>query len=312
MKKNALLFFLCLLLPGYLFSQQEGINNQKGSIEKINMDFTIKNMNNMNNKADYSTPIYQKATVEKKSVFLAGLFSAFVPGTGELYTENYWQSAFFMGVEVASWIVNIKYNKKGDDQTAFFEGYANQHWSVVRYANWVEKNIENIVPDATDVADCKALFKSLYKSGTNPWDQVDWATLNEIEKIIGSGGGKGQAFSHSLPKYGEQQYFELIGKYPQFSQGWDDSDQNTTGDFYDRVTANFKYYASERGKANDFYSTAETFASIIVINHVISAIDAVLMAHFFNNAHLSVSYNGDISPTGKIGLQPNINLCINF
>ena len=112
--------------------------------------------------------------------------------------------------------------------------------------------------------------------------------------------------------YGQQQYFELIGKYPQFSQGWDDSDQNSTGDFYDRVTERFKYYATERGKANDYYNTALTFASIIVVNHIVSAIDAVLMAHFYNKAHVSVSYNGTILPTGKIELNPNLHLSINF
>ena len=309
MKKTALIFSFCILLTGYLFSQPAEKNNEKGSIEKINMDFTI---NNMNHHSEYLVPLFQKTEEDKKSVLLAGLFSAVVPGTGELYTKNYWQSALFLGIEAASWIINIKYNKKGDNQTNFFQGYADQHWSVVRYANWIERNLSNICPDQKIVDDCKAIFQKLYKSGNNPWDQVDWDKLNEIEKEIGSGGGKGQAFSHSLPHYGQQQYFELIGKYPQFSQGWDDSDQNSTGDFYDRVTERFKYYATERGKANDYYNTALTFASIIVVNHIVSAIDAVLMAHFYNKAHVSVSYNGTILPTGKIELNPNLHLSINF
>jgi hypothetical protein len=309
MKKLIFLIFVVSFFSSLSFSQSVKNEMEKGSIEKINLDFTI---NNLNKKTEYFEPSFQKAPEDKKSVFLAGVFSAVVPGTGELYTKNYWQSALFLGLEATSWIVNIKYNKKGDNQTTFFESYANQHWSVVRYANWVERNLSQIVPNQADVDRCKVYFQDIYKSGANPWDQINWDDLNAIEKIIGSGGGKGQAFSHSLPHYGEQQYYELIGKYPQFSQGWDDSDQNSTGDFYDRVTERFKYYASERGKANDYYNTASTFASIIVLNHIVSAIDAVLMAHFYNNAHLSVTYNGNVSPTGLIEINPNINLCINF
>lgn len=307
--KKTILFIFLLISFSSLYSQEEKINS-KGSIEKINLDFTVKYINENRNYYKPNYEVVEKG--EKKSLVLAGLFSAIIPGTGEFYTKNYWQSVLFLGIEATSWIFNIKYNKKGDDQTTFYKNYADEHWSVVRYANWIEKNLDKIVPDQSRVENCRVLFQSLYKQGNKPWEQINWDKLNEIERIIGSGGGKGQAFSHTLPYYGEQQYFELIGKYPQFSQGWDDSDQNDNGDFYDKVTSNFKYYASERGKANDFYSVASTFASIIVVNHIVSAIDAVLMAHFYNKAHISVTYNGNILPNGKIDVKPNIHLSINF
>ncbi len=309
MKKIAFLTIFIMLSGAALFSQTESRPENKGSIEKINLDFTI---NNLNKKTEYQLPSFQTPQADKKSVFLAGLFSAAIPGTGELYTKNYWQSALFLGIEAASWVINIKYNKKGDDQTTFFEGFANEHWSVMRYATWIETNLDKICPNPETVDKCRVKFQSLYKPGSQPWEQIDWAKLNEIESLIGSGGGKGQAFSHVLPHYGLQQYFELIGKYPQFSQGWDDSDQNTNGDFYDKVTEKFKYYSIERGKANDYYNMASTFASVIVINHIVSAIDAVLLAHFYNKAHLSVTYNGNVLPNGKIEVKPNFHLCIDF
>ncbi len=284
----------------------------KGSMESINLDLSMSGIDNRHEYFKAVPVLIQTKDENKKSLFLAGLFSAVVPGTGELYTGNYWQSALFLGIEAASWIINAKYNKKGDDQTAFYKSYADEHWSVMRYATWVESNLDKIVPDQTNIDKCRVLFQSLYKSGNLPQEKINWDKLNEIERIIGSGGGKGQAFSHTLPKYGDQQYFELIGKYPQYSQGWDDSDQNSNGDFYDRVTQNFRYYSSERGKANEFYNTASTFASIIVLNHLVSAIDAVLMAHFHNKARVSVTYNNIYTPDGKFQLNPNLNLSINF
>lgn len=306
--KKIIFSTIFLVYCSFLYSQN--YYSEKGSIDKINMDLTLKYINDNKNAL---IPVFKDGEIkDKKSLFLAGMFSAIIPGSGEFYTENYWQSILFIGIEAASWIVNIKYNKKGDDQTNFYQNYANEHWSVVRYANWIERNLDKIVPDQTNVQKCRVLFQSVYKPGDKPWEQINWDKLNEIERIIGSGGGKGQAFSHTLPYYGEQQYFELIGKYPQFSQGWDDSDQNDNGDFYDRVTNNFKYYSSERGKANDYYNIASTFASIIVVNHIVSAIDAVLMAHFYNKAHLNVSYNSNVLPNGKISIHPNFHLSINF
>jgi len=320
MKKIIFIFLLSLITVINLNAQIYEVKREKipaentyskGSIEKINMDFTI---STIKERSGYMNPEFaldpQKDS--KKSLLLAGLFSAAIPGAGELYTGNYLQSALFIGIEAASWIINVKYNKKGDDQTAFYQSYADAHWSVIRYATWVERNLDKIVPNQKDIDKIRPIFQSLYKQGNTPADQIYWDKLNEIERIIGGGGGKGQAFSHTLPKYGDQQYFELIGKYPQYSQGWDDSDQNSDGNFYDRVTENFRYYASERGKANDYYNTATTFVSIIVINHIVSAIDAVLMAHFHNKAHVSVSYNGNALPNGKIEMKPNFHLSINF
>jgi len=48
------------------------------------------------------------------------------------------------------------------------------------------------------------------------------------------------------------------------------------------LTANFKYYSVERGKANDYYSTAKTFVTIAVVNHIVSAIDAAWSAASYN------------------------------
>ncbi len=227
--------------------------------------------------------------VNWKSPWLAAGLSFVLPGAGEFYAENYWKAALFLAIDVAAWGLAYSFDKKGDNQTEFFQGYANQHYSVVKYAQF---SLERFIP-----ANRRQEFAGLV-TGTEsqpPWQRVNWAILNRLEREI-SATAEGKYYSHTLPLYGEQQYFELIGKYPQFTPGWDDA---VLPYVYseDNATPNFRYYASERGKANDFYSKATTFVTVAIVNHVLSALDAAWTASSYNkNLHASIRMQS--VPTG--------------
>lgn len=205
-----------------------------------------------------------------KSPWLAAGFSAVLPGAGEFYSERYVKSAIFLAVEVAAWAVAYAYDKKGDKQTDFFQDYANVHWSVVRYGQYALSTFTNLPnpPYRIFIAG---------REGSPPWDQVNWNELNRMERDIAG------YYSHTLPPYGDQQYYELIGKYPQFNQGWDDANPNpNTFTYGDPLTARFQYYAAERGKANQYYNNASTAIAVVVVNHILSAIDGAWSAASFN------------------------------
>ena len=150
----------------------------------------------------------------------AGLYSAILPGAGQFYTKSYWQSAAFLSVEVMSWILYVMNENKGDRQTEDFQKYADEHWSVVDYVKWIERYYSS-----------EASSFAFYKQNTNtlpPWEQIDWEQLNACEQRIGElkdsqGNMIKTGFSHHLPQRPEQQYYELIGKYPQYGGGWDDA-----------------------------------------------------------------------------------------
>lgn len=209
----------------------------------------------------------------RKSPWLAAGLSLIVPGAGEFYAESYWKAALFLAVDVAAWGLAYHFDKKGDRQTDFFQNYANEHWSVVKYAQF---SLEYFIP-----AERWNEYAGLIAQGTSPpWERVNWNLLNRLEREI-SGTASGRYYSHTLPPYGEQQYYELIGKYPQYTPGWDDAElpyiYSETN-----VTPNFRYYAAERGKANDFYNTATTFVTVAIVNHVLSALDAAWSAGSYN------------------------------
>lgn len=203
-----------------------------------------------------------------KSPLMAGALSFFVPGSGEIYTGNYFKAVIFVAVEAAAITTAIIYDNKGNDQTDFFENYAEENWSPAQYARWTQDNL-NSLNGGLDPADFN-VFKDENRT------IVNWSELNRLESSIGAW------YSHRLAPYQDQQYYEMIGKYPQFNPGWNDFNVNSTYQYGDPLTENFLHYSSLRGEANDFYTVAKTFVNILVVNHLLSAIDAAWSASRYN------------------------------
>ncbi len=193
----------------------------------------------------------------RKSPALAGLMSLVIPGAGELYTGHYYEAAAFFVVEAAAISVAVIYNNKGDKQTTAFQNVADQQWSAVKYAKWMVNKIGGDSSNVSWIENNMTL---------PPWKRVDWNILHKYEDSLN--------FSHHLEQYGLQQYYELIGKYPQYSPGWNDYNGGPTDDFHN-VSQAFLNYAIMRGKANDYYNYSAKAVIAIYINHVLSAVNAV-------------------------------------
>ncbi len=225
---------------------------------------------------------------QNKSPWLAAGMSLVIPGAGEFYAESYWKSAAFLVIGVTAWTIAAVQNSKGNTQTKSFEGFADQNWSVVEYAKFSFNNLLS-PSEQPAYANWRIAGTENRSPFDRPWEQVNWSVINAMERAIGSTTA-GRYYSHTLPRYGEQQYYELIGKYPQFNQGWIDA---SPGWVYDplnegNVTANFHYYSGERRKANDFYANASTAVTIAVVNHILSAADAAWSASRHNKLHATL------------------------
>ncbi len=217
----------------------------------------------------------------RKSPWLAGGLSLVIPGAGEFYSESYLKSAIFLVAEAALWALAYSYDHKADRQTDFFQNYANAHWSVVNYAQYALSHYAPAGGNYQVIIPGTEALRARY-----PWMCVNWAELNRMETDI-SATAAGQYYSHMLPQYNTQQYYELIGKYPQFNQGWDDHPPSFT--YGNQLSAELLYYSGERGKANTYYTTASTYVAIVLLNHVVSTVDAVLSAGSYNRGlHASV------------------------
>ncbi len=234
-----------------------------------------------------------------KSPVLAGVFSGILPGAGEIYAGSYLKAAILITVEAAAIVTAVIYNNKGDSQTQAFENFANQHWSVIRYAEWTLANVQHINSSVNP-----ASFNILVKDNNGNVTGINWSELNRLESALGDG------YSHMLPHQGEQQYYELIGKYPQYSHGWDAANQSDT-DFH-ILTPEFNDYTHQRAVANDYYATSKTGLIIVYVNHFLSIFDAIWSVSRFNKS-LAVNFRvNNYNLTDQSKMVPTLNLSYNF
>lgn len=234
---------------------------------------------------------------EHKSVWLATILSAAVPGAGQAYNGDFWKTAIFVGLEAGLITAAILYNNKGDDKTKEFEAYADENWSVVKYANWLIANRTALgLPEGNVTIDPNTSLK--------PWERVNWTELNHVES----------RFSHKLPKYGEQQYYELIGKYPQYNHGWRDQLNDNTPEYNANLTPMFLGYSQMRGEANDFYNASSRFIVFVVINHILSAGEAAWSSAVFNkNLSMNLRLSPEIINTAMdVEFIPKLNVSLRF
>jgi len=230
-----------------------------------------------------------------RSPWLAGVLSLAVPGAGQVYNENYVKGAFFFALEVTSWAVAYTYSKKGDHQTDVFQDYANLHYSAIRYALWLKAHVSDINPDihASDYR----LFYTSDTTGGPPFHELDWVELNRMESVIGDG------FTHQMPAYSDQQYYELIGKYNQFSRGWDDTPADPAHITPPVISTSRRFYeyADMRALANHYYDIASTWVAVAVLNHIVAAVDAAWSASRAASAlRVSLDTHLEATPSGAV------------
>ncbi len=276
----------------------------------------------------------QKALYEEEtqSALRAGLFSLVVPGAGQAIEEhNYWTAAAFFAVEVAAWTVNLMWTRKANNQEAYYKMYAdgtaadnfqNAHYSVIRYAKWIQTNyqqLEQVNGTTTQGQQTIAKYINLLmpdkiNPAVAPWEQVNWYALNQVEAAMGG------YFTHQLFPHGNFEYYELIGKYPQFRQGWYDSPyalwvkNGEKGpapiDYSQADTPSSGYYMDQRGLANHLFDVSTIALEVVLANHFASALEAAIAAHVHNNnihAHVSMA----ALPMG-MGYQAQLQVGIDF
>ena len=291
MKKNFLLLLAVFVFSSsFVFTQT---NENKEAELTGNLSYDSKLIFNEYNSLEPSVQFINDE--DKKSPVLAGVMSAVVPGSGEFYAGEYIKAAIFFAVDAALISTAIVYNNQGDDKEAEFKAFADEHWSVVKYADYLITNKTTIdVPDDAEIPINR-------DDNLPPWEQIeDWSALNYAESN----------FSHHLPVHGEQQYYEQIGKYTQYSSGWDAFNSSTDG--YRDVPQIMKDYAKMRGDANSAYNTASKIVLGVYLNHLLSAVDAILSVNNYNN-NLAVNMRvRNIQLADRTELIPTVNFQYSF
>jgi len=234
---------------------------------------------------------------KKKSVGLGVLLSALIPGAGEFYGENYLKAGIFFGVEILAWATFAYFESKGNKKEDEYQAYADQYWDVRTYARWLKN---------------EGFSES---GGINP-DEPNRDVLREQIMVC-----ERANFSHTMPIYESQQYYELIGKYQNFQAGWTNLEHVPTKaagpynyqTYHDPVFTN---YAADRQKANDFFDYAKIGPITAIVNHILSAADAAWVISTYNSkikVETGFRMQNRVSPyTYQIKQFPTFNVAVSF
>jgi hypothetical protein len=260
-----------------------------------------------------------------RSPKLAMLFSAILPGAGQAYVQEYWQTGVFVAAEAAIIGASVWQASKGKDQFTRAKRYANENFDVERFAAYYNALVRGI---ALNLGIGEDSAKILVNNSIYYYDPVD--TLRRLWENRGK----------------NDDFYTLVGQKNQFEQGWKDCLPFTdtaqfndymnylalpTGDsvayasgdtsiYYstgslgidtasvpykfdrsiglqaqdilrDTKRLGFSYYWDRYNdmldKRSNYYRNAKNILFALLVNHIISAIDAGIMAKAYNDRLLS-------------------------
>ncbi|MDZ7805512.1 MAG: DUF5683 domain-containing protein [Gracilimonas sp.] len=237
--------------------------------------------------------------IPRKNPGAAFLASAIIPGAGQAANKKWVRAGIYFTAEVVGLIYHLDKNAKARRQEQAYERFTHQNWSVVAYAEWLvnysqihglDNNWQALEAQLSGVPD--------WNDTRNDWDQISLNVLHNVEAStpfyfkdrVGSN------FSHLLPNYGSQQYYELISKYYQYQPGWRDWYNDVTTSptqnvdmyryFWNGTDEPFSLFYEGRDRAAEFnnnYRVAGNILKLIVVNHVVSAFDAFFTVQLKNS-----------------------------
>lgn len=241
-----------------------------------------------------------------KSPRKALFFSLVVPGSGQLYvggsTFNYIRGAAYLALEGALWGSWYYYSVyKYDKQVKRYKKFAKNHYSAYTYESKMH-DLYNGLDDSDEEAEFVERYlsnretycKSIYGEASTNGCYVEGKELTNDKNHINHVNG-------SFSLYNSGSYYSSIAGST-YVLGWDDVEDeaavsalNLSDDDADVVSlgssANWKIYRSMRGKANDYADMQAWFFGGLILNHIVSALDAAWSAH----SHNKVLYEEELS-----------------
>lgn len=238
---------------------------------------------------------------------LALLSSALIPGSGQAANNKWVRAGVYFAAELAGVAYHLTLQSKARKQERDYEAYVHQNWSVMAYAEWLVNysEINDLDNNWQELRDHIANKQPDFSNTPNDWDKVDIDLLHRVETstpYVFNGDDAAAIdnrtnFSHELPRYGSQQFYELVSKYYQFQPGWQDwySSITTNGSKFEQQYYQYMWNGNDEPfgmfytgrdlaeEFNDNYRVAGNILKLLLVNHVVSAFDAYFTVKLKNS-----------------------------
>ena len=252
----------------------------------------------------------------RKALFM----SLVIPGSGQLYvggsTFNYARGAAYLALEAALWggwyyFTIYKYDKQVDK----YKKFAKNHFSIGRYEAQMRDIYLNQLSDETE----ESRFETRYMSSREDFCKAIYGDAKASNcyvkgKLFTNDKAHTDRFSVSNPSnlgteiknqknfYDKSTVYQLVSE-KSYVLGWDDVDSVALGQnlLLEEASVesivplgkskNLSKYRDMRDKANDYADLQVWFFGGIILNHLVSAIDAAFAA----NTHNKELYSEDVS-----------------
>lgn len=204
-----------------------------------------------------------------KSIALAVLASAILPGAGELYVwsgtrrlSHLLRAPVLMALDAYLWYGYRDNYTRGKDIKSRYEAFCDAHWSEERF-----------------------LLQHPFCQGIGGCD--DWQQYNRDAR-------DDYYFFIYIPKeLDREEYYENAGKYDAFAFGWDDWD----GGYDDLWTPNRTKYWQMRFDSDHYLLRGDQYVMLLIVNRVVSMLDAGWLAYRASHgAYDDVGWSLDLRP----------------
>ena len=267
----------------------------------------------------------------RKALFL----SLLVPGAGQMYvggnTSTYVRGGVYIALEVflwSGWGYNsiYKYNQQVDK----YKKFAKEHYSIGRY----ERAMRDLYSAggvnypstfrSRYMGTRKSFCEAIYGDATTATCYQENELFSGDEQHYNRFKDKDKKLADEMKDFkgsfkNESELFQLISEGV-YVRGWDDvKDGGTVIDNLNLEdedaevvslgeSEHLNKYRSMRSKANDYADRQVLFIGGLILNHIISAVDAALTA----NAHNKVLYEEDVSWYERLRFDSGVSFTDSF